>query len=380
MNKKNFLILFLLLIFTIFANATTIQEINLSSEKSIVVFFKTSTCPVCTNVEEWLTNGIEEKYPNVEIKRVFLETQNSYSLIQEFYKSYSVPINKQNSVPIIFVGENYYSGSGEIFPNLENQLEIANQNKILLKTDVENGIIEDEKKGIELNYLIGLALVDAVNPCELAVLIILMSVILSRYPKNKSKALKVGLAFTSGIFIVYFIFGILLRELFALINSNVYLMQTNFYLILGAVSILIGILNIKDGLNYGAGGFIMEVPQKWRPKMKAIIESTTSPIGAFFVGLIVAFFLTPCTTGPYLVFTGIISEISLINALPYLLIYMLIFVSPMIAITLIAYFGIAKVEDMGEWRERNITKLHLIAGILMSLIGIWLILTAIGLL
>jgi len=41
---------------------------------------------------------------------------------------------------------------------------------------------------------------------------------------------------------------------------------------------------------------------------------------------------------------------------PYLIIYMLIFISPMIAITLITYFGFAKVEDMGGWRENNIQK------------------------
>ena len=113
--------------------------------------------------------------------------------------------------------------------------------------------------------------------------------------------------------------------------------------------------------------------------MKSLIEGTTSPAGAFFVGLIVAFFLTPCTAGPYLVFSGIISKVSLMAAMPYLIIYMLIFISPMVIITIITYLGFAKVEDMGGWRENNIQKLHLVAGILMVLVGLYMLLTSFGL-
>ena len=141
-----------------------------------------------------------------------------------------------------------------------------------------------------------------------------------------------------------------------------------------------GLLNIKDAIWYGGGGFIMEVPQKWRPKMKAIINGTTSPKGAFVVGLIVSFFLTPCTAGPYFVFGGILSTIALIEAIPYMFIYMCIFISPMVLISLFVYFGFAKVEDMGGWREKNIKNLHWISGLLMLAIGIWMILISVGLL
>ncbi len=370
--KKIFIIFFILIFSLLFANASYIDELN-NKEKSQVVYFKTTTCPYCKIVSDWIDSEIENKYENIDIIRVDLDTTKNYEMVQEFYRNYEVPVEKQNKVPIIFIADTYYFGPSEIQENLESKILEINQTKTLLKKiEVSN------KQEINLAQIIGLALVDAINPCELAVLIILMTAILTRYPKNKRKALFVGLSFTLGIFIVYFIFGLLLRELFTIISSNVSLLESNFFIILGIISIIIGILNLKDGLNYGAGGFIMEVPQAWRPKMKKIIEGTTSPIGAFFVGVVIAFFLTPCTAGPYLVFSGIISQISILEAMPYLLLYMLIFVSPMLAITLIAYFGFAKIEDMGEWRERNISKLHLVAGALMMLIGIWLILFALG--
>ena len=57
-----------------------------------------------------------------------------------------------------------------------------------------------------------------------------------------------------------------------------------------------------------------------------------------------------------------------------LIYYNLIFVLPMILITLIVYFGYSKVEKISGWKERNIKLLHLIAGILVFGIGISILL------
>lgn len=371
--KHKFFTLFILLILLFFgvASAVSIEELN-TKGKTQIVFFKTATCPNCAAVENWLNSGVEEQYPNVEITRIYFNNEEALNLSQEFYANYQVPIEKRNKVPIIFAGENYYFGRDEAINGLRFVMENANNEKQNLLTEAK------QSTDINLFTVIGLALVDAVNPCELAVLIILMTTILTRNPKDKFKALKVGLAFTLGIFLVYFIFGIALREIFAIISNSASIIETNFFLILGILAVIIGLLNLKDAFNYGYGGFIMEVPQKWRPKMKKIIEGTTSPLGAFIAGLIIALFLTPCTAGPYLVFSGIISQLSIVSAIPYLLLYMFIFISPMLAITLIAFSSFASVEKMGGWRERNLNNLHLIAGILLILVGAWMILFAFG--
>ena len=107
--------------------------------------------------------------------------------------------------------------------------------------------------------------------------------------------------------------------------------------------------------------------------MKSIINSTTSPLGAFFVGAIVSLFLLPCTSGPYFVAGGLLSGITWLNALPMLLIYNLIFVAPMVGITLFVYSGFASVESVAGWRERNIKRLHLFAGLIILALGIAII-------
>jgi hypothetical protein len=45
----------------------------------------------------------------------------------------------------------------------------------------------------------------------------------------------------------------------------------------------------------------------------------------------------------------------------------------MIIIVFIIYFSFARVEDVSGWKDKNIKILHLIAGILLFLVGISLL-------
>jgi hypothetical protein len=178
------------------------------------------------------------------------------------------------------------------------------------------------------------------------------------------------LSFSAAIFIMYFVFGLLIIYGFKFLTGVTQLSGSWFYILLGGAAIFLGAINIKDAIWYGGGGFVAEVPMRWRPRMKQIIAGTASVKGAFVVGLIVSFFLTPCTAGPYFVAGGILSKISIISALPYLLLYMCVFILPMAAITMIVYSGFKAVEDISGWRERNLKVLHWIAGLILLGLGI----------
>ncbi|MBU2104190.1 MAG: hypothetical protein KKF67_00225 [Nanoarchaeota archaeon] len=45
----------------------------------------------------------------------------------------------------------------------------------------------------------------------------------------------------------------------------------------------------------------------------------------------------------------------------------------MLIIVGIIYFGFRKVDEVSGWKERNIKRLHLIAGILLFLVGVGLL-------
>ena len=91
--------------------------------------------------------------------------------------------------------------------------------------------------------------------------------------------------------------------------------------------------------------------------------------GSFYRSF-VSIFLLPCTIGPYVIAGGILSVFEMMENVPPLLLYNLIFVLPMLGIVGGVYLGFRRVEDFSSWKDRNISKLHLVAGILMLGIGI----------
>ena len=114
----------------------------------------------------------------------------------------------------------------------------------------------------------------------------------------------------------------------------------------------------------------MEVPLSWRPKMKGLIHNITGPLGAFFTGFVVSLFLLPCTSGPYIVIIGMLGQNELYTkAFLLLVLYNLIFILPMLAITIAVYFGM-NVQKAEEKRSKNLKILHLIAGLIMIAMGV----------
>ncbi len=209
------------------------------------------------------------------------------------------------------------------------------------------------------------AAVDAINPCALSILILLMASILIN--GERKKALLVGFSFIAAIYLSYFFLGL---GALKLIRTYTLTYSRLFYDIVGVIALIFGALNIKDYFWYGGGGFIMEVPRSWRPKMKSMITGAATPWGAFTIGFVISLFLLPCLSGPYIVILGMLAaKTTFWRAFLYMILYNLIFVGPMIIVVLAMYFGLPA-ERAEEWRKNKIRLLHLIAGIILILLGI----------
>ncbi len=224
-----------------------------------------------------------------------------------------------------------------------------------------------------MSYLITIittAFADAINPCALAVMTMVLISILLTNEQKKHKVLIGGLAFISAVFIGYFFYGLIIIQLFkSFLNfsSTIYPYLKKGIAIL---AILLGIFNIKDFIRYKPGGLATEMPLKLRPRVKQLIKKITSPKGAFIIGIFVTLFLLPCTMGPLIIASEKLSALSFIKTIPWLFLYNLIFIIPMLAITIIVYKGISTTESIHGWKEKNIKYIHLITGLLLVSLGI----------
>jgi len=219
---------------------------------------------------------------------------------------------------------------------------------------------------LTLAKILSLATVDAINPCALAVLSLMLIAILTYNPTKRRNVLLAGLAFVTAVFLLYLIYGLVIIKSFQLIQFLTFI-SSWLYKILGIGAIILGFFKLKDFFWHKAVCTIS-------PRVDKIVAKVTSPKGAFLAGAFVTVFLLPCTVGPYIICGGILYPMGILRALPWLLFYNLIFILPMLVVVLIIYLGLGKIEDISSWQARNMRYLHLITGLIVLGLGIAMIL------
>ena len=343
---------------------------NISDHVDMYLFYSNG-CPHCANMKIFLDN-LKVKYPLLVVNEY--ELQKNTDLFFEFATKYNLQVGNSVSVPVIFVHERVFVGDsvdvendlgayvGQCVGQCVNPSGSVNSTKTFGSSDSVSKA-SAALQSLTLPALVSAAVVDSINPCAFAVLIILLSTILVAH--NKRKALLSGFAFSFAVFISYFLMGVGLYS--ALQFSG---LTRLFYIFSAVLAVLVGLFNLKDYFWYGKW-FIMEVPLSWRPAMKGLIKSVTSVPGAFLVGILVSLFLLPCSSGPYIVILGLLAHSATKNtAMLLLLLYNFIFILPMLIITLLIYFGLLTTEKAEQWRQKKLKVLHLIAGVVILLIGL----------
>jgi len=331
----------------------------LAKETSSILFFYGTGCPHCAQVEKYFEdNKFFDKYP-IEKKEIYFNKDNALLFNQILDKFGTLQDNR--GVPTVIIGNKVLMGDKPILDNFVSEADKF----ISGKQNVNKTTKQSNQLNLTLPAVIIGSVVDSINPCEFAVLIILMTTILAS--GNARKALKAGLAFSLSIFISYFLMGLGLYKALSLGGfSNV------FFKIVGWLAVILGVLNLKDYFWYGKG-VLMEVPLSWRPTLKKLIHSVTDPKGAFFIGFLVSLFLLPCTSGPYIVILGMLAKRVLdIKAILYLILYNIIFVLPMVLISIAVYRGFDPNKGE-EIRQKKLRLLHLIAGLVMLAMGVVII-------
>ncbi len=228
--------------------------------------------------------------------------------------------------------------------------------------------MDTTEQSINVSTVVWLALVDAINPCALAVLTMMLFAIATYNPNKREKILQAGLAFSLSVFLMYFVYGIIIIKSFQLIQA-ITSVRIMLYKGLGIAAMLLGVLQIKDFFFYKEGSLGSEMPMSLRPKLKKIVGKVTSPAGAFGIGAFVTLFLLPCTIGPYVILGGMLSFSEVFQVLDLLTLYNFIFISPMLAITFIVYFGVRKIGDVADWKKKNVELLHLSSGLIIFALG-----------
>lgn len=215
------------------------------------------------------------------------------------------------------------------------------------------------------------AAIDSINPCAIGVLILMVSVVLSGKGSVR-RLLTLGGLYIFSIFMTYLLAG--LGLVYFLGKVPIYVSEY-LSIIVGSFVILAGLLEIKDFYWYGQG-FSLQIPHFFAEKIKEYSKNVTVA-GVIFLGSFVAAVELPCTGAPYLAIITILSLNFNFQAFLMLLLYNLVFVSPLIFILLAVAAG-TKVEKFHAMKESGKGYMRLAIGLMLIGLGWLLILIANG--
>jgi len=350
-----------------------------------VVYFRSVDCPApaCFTTDPFVLVELPREYGGkfVVIEYEISQDPENAGVMAEYNATYGSGL----TTPLIIFGvDGFLVEDMTILDELRskvdehlalggNELPLANGSSVAFEDlNVEDlpgfpKVWTGGQKSPTLLVVLAAAAVDALNPCAFAVLVVLLSGVIAS--GGRKKALKAGLAFIIAVFVMYLLIGF---GIFSIITTR----ETTdiFYKTVGVFALVVGMLNVKDYFWESAMGVLSTVPRSWRPRVQKLLDDATSVLGALVSGFAVSLFLLPCTSGPYVVVLGLLAhETTKMYATQLILLYNFIFVLPMIGIVLAVYFGLTTTAKAARWRHRRIRLLHLIAGVVMFCMGIWML-------
>jgi cytochrome c biogenesis protein CcdA len=345
-------------------NLSRSQDIPVSSllvrdGKAVIYFFYNTNCGECLETLPYIEEFAATR-PDVVV--TFIDVRESdenlalFKAFKEYYGTGPIP------VPSVFVGNITLSGNAEITGGLE---AAANQTIVALPTPrPETG--KPSSGELTLPLVIASALVDGINPCAFAVLIFLLVTIMSL--ESRRKVLVVGSVFILAVFIFYFLSGL---GIFAIIQSAG--ISRLISAIAAVIALAAGTISIISVFGTGNGQSVLSIPESKKGIIDRYIRKASIP-AAFAVGILVGMFELPCTGGIYLAILSLLSNrMSLMEGIPYLLVYNFFFILPLIVILGIVAYGLP-VERLDQWRTEYRKAIRVIMGVIMILLGIILIL------
>jgi glutaredoxin len=220
-------------------------------------------------------------------------------------------------------------------------------------------------------FTLAMGLLDGFNPCSMWVLLLMISLLAPMNNRRRMLAIAGSFVLIQGI--AYFLFMAAWLNLFLVIG-----LSRASQLIIAAIAIVAGLINVKDflALNIGVS---LSIPEKAKPgiysRMRAILHAesmTTAIVGAVILAGLVQIVEFLCTSGFPALFTRILTlrELEPASYYGYLLLYVGAYMFDDLVILSI---GVALLSRH-RLQEREGRWLKLVSGLVMVGLGVYLIL------
>jgi len=327
---------------------------------------------------------LEERYPQLVIDTYCVDEEPA--LCEWLGDKAGVPEEQRLTAPAVFIGDGYLVGE-EVNPAdleallaryLDRGAEAFWEGWEQEREEVEVGLLA-RFRSLGVLTVVGAAAVDGLNPCAFVTIVFLLSY-LSAMGGRGITILVVGLSFTLGVFLTYLAVGVgLLRFLVTLpfldtIGRWLYVATALLCLALAAGSIY----DYFQARRRKPEKMALKLPTRLRKWVNRLIREgagvrATAPV-AFITGAGVSLIELACTGQVYLPTIIFVLGVPAmrVRAFAYLLLYNVVFILPLVAVFVLAYFGTTS-HQMASFVYRRTGLIKLVTAVLFVVLAWWLV-------
>lgn len=329
-------------------------------------FFYANGCSHCENVKPLIAD-LQARYPELHVEMLeIIDNQTNREKFQAMLLQYN--LDAGSGVPTLTIGENALVGEKEIKDHFEEKI-LAEKQRIATSTNTTPVNLtpggQPETSALSPYMVVFAALVDSTNPCGLSVLVFLL--ISMAAAGNRRRILLVGGVYIAAMFLFHFFVGI---GLFSAVSLSG--LSKPFSIIGGIIALAFGIITLADVLR-NKETYLLSIPESGKGMLGTYIRKATLP-AAFILGILAGILGFSCTGGIYISILGLMGrDMTVMAGLPYLVLYNLIFVLPLVLVTLLVAYGIS--PDRAErWRTEHKRTVRIIIGVILVALGLVILL------
>jgi len=223
--------------------------------------------------------------------------------------------------------------------------------------------------------------IDGVNPCAFATVLFFLSY-LAWLGRSRRDILLSGLFFAAGLFVPYYLLGAGILHFTRALSVLPEVRNLVFHAVAIGAAIL-GVVSLMDASKARAGRsseMVLALPRFLKTSIHKTVRDTTGlgiVGGAFAAGLLIAFLEAICTGQIYLPTLMYVAGISTLRyqALTYLLLYNLAFITPLLVVVGVVYIGSSS-QTIARFVEQHVAAAKIAMGVAFLLIAALLAVTA----
>ncbi|MFP4077765.1 MAG: cytochrome c biogenesis CcdA family protein [Candidatus Izemoplasmataceae bacterium] len=355
-----------------------------AEENGTVVYFYHPQCSGCAEIEdEGVFSTLEDE--GIEIIRYNTGDEDDARRFLAYNETYDVK-DEHRYTPIIFAGDEYFYGPDTIIEAVDDG-ELQNRaDEALL--DVPDEIINLEGWG-GLGRVIVAGLLDGINPCAIAMLLMFISII--GFLKNRRTLIIVSTSYILGIFLTYFAIGLGLFWVMSEFQSTLDRFAHILYGVFGLLALTLFILTFRDFLvtrKKEYGKVFNQLPgrlKRWNQNVMArfsdVIKNEDNKgvralylgIIPFIIGIVIGITEAACTGQIYIMILLSIRTTEPVTGTLYLLVFNLLFILPLIVIAIIAVMT-RNVMGVSDFFREKLPLIKLLTSIFFILMALYFIL------